>query len=98
MDTAHKKSIKYSREIVVHEKGLSLLPCEGDDQVDVWVHPAEVALEELRVLLQEIHFGEDLVEGKRVSVAKVEIGVMRSDCFSAILLGKPTSGQSLLAS
>ena len=56
MDTAHKKSIKYSREIVVHEKGLSLLPCEGDDQVDVGVHPAEVALEELRVLLQEVHF------------------------------------------
>ena len=98
MDTAHKKSIKYSREIVVHEKGLSLLPCEGDDQVDVGVHPAEVALEELRVLLQEIHFGEDWVEGKCVSVAKVEIGVMGSDCCSAILLGKPTSGQSLSAS
>ena len=98
MDTAHKKSIKYSREIVVHEKGLSLLPCEGDDQVDVGVHPAEVALKELRVFLKEIHFGEDWVEGKSASVAEVKIRVMCSEGFSAILLGKPTSGQSLSAS
>ena len=80
MDTAHKKSIKYSREIVVHEKGLSLLPCEGDDQVDVGVHPAEVALEELRVLLQEIHFGEDWVEGKCDYGSQVKIKVMGSEC------------------
>ena len=34
------------------------VPGEGDDQVDVGVQPAEVALEELRVLLEEIHFRE----------------------------------------
>ena len=85
MDTAHKKSIKYSRELAVHEKGLSLLPCEGDDQVDVGVHPAEVALEELRVLLQEIHIWYILVESKSVSVAKVIIRVMASELWYPVL-------------
>ena len=74
------------------------LPGEHHDQVDIGVQPAEVTLEELRVLLQEVHFGEDSVEGKSASVAKVRIVVMASDCFSAILLGKPTSGQSLASS
>ena len=61
------------------------LPGEHHDEVDVGVQPAEVALEELRVLLQEVHFGEDLMQGKSVNFAKVRIGVRESECLSSVL-------------
>ena len=40
------------------------LPGEHHDEVDVGVQPAEVALEELRVLLEEVHFSRGLGRGQ----------------------------------